>query len=103
MFDKTTGALLGSVNIGDTNSNLLEYESSLQQLSTPKRPELEKTVMVFMVRGLFTSFRLPYAQFPCKNVAADLFDPFWEVVYRLERCGFKIKKVCSAQHLILLY
>ena len=30
-------------------------------------------------------------QFPCKNVTGDLlFDQFWEVVYRLERCGFKV-------------
>ena len=88
VFDKTTGALVGLVNIGDTNSHLLEYERSLQQFSTPRRPELAKTMMVFMVRGLFTSLRFAYAQFPCKNVTADLlFDPFWEAVYRLERCG----------------
>ena len=93
VFDETTGALVGFVNIGDTNSHLLEYECSLQQFSTPRHPVLAKTMMVFMVRGLFTSLRFAYAQFPCKNVTADLlFGPFWEAVYRLERCGFKVIK-----------
>ena len=48
-------------------------------------------MMVFMVRGLFSSVKFPYAQFPCAAVSGDLlYDPFWEAVCRLERCGFKV-------------
>ena len=44
-----------------------------------------------MIRGLFSSLHFPYAQFPCASVTGDLFsDPFWEAVFRLERCGFKV-------------
>ena len=48
-------------------------------------------MLVFMVRGLFTSLEFPYAQFAGRAVSGDLlFDPFWEVVGRLEQCGFKV-------------
>lgn len=46
--------------------------------------ELAKATIVFMVRGLFSSFRFPYAPFPCASVTGDLlFHPFWEAIYRL--------------------
>ena len=96
VYDKNTGTLVGFVNLGDTNSHLLAYERSLQQDTTPTCPQLAKTMMMFMVRGLFTSLRFAYAQFPCKNVTSDLlFDPFWEAVYRLESCGFKVIRVTT--------
>lgn len=44
-----------------------------------------------MVRGLFSSLKFPYAQFPCTSVCGDQFyDIFWEAICRLERCGFKV-------------
>lgn len=44
-----------------------------------------------MVRGLFSDLKFPYAQFPCSSVSGDqLFEPFWEAVRRLEKCGFKV-------------
>ncbi len=49
-------------------------------------------MMVFMVRGLFTKLQFAYAQFPCSKVSGDLlYDPFWEAVYRVERCGLKVR------------
>ena len=52
---------------------------------------LANSMLVFMVRGLFTSLEFPYAQFPCKAITGDqLFHPFWEAVGRLERIGFKV-------------
>ena len=57
----------------------------------PDDKPLAKSMMTFMVRGLFTSLQFPYAQFPCPSISGELlFDPFWEAVYRLERCGFKV-------------
>ena len=54
-------------------------------------PTLANSMLVFMVRGLFTSLEFPYAQFPCKAITGDqLFNPFWEAVGRLERIGFKV-------------
>ncbi len=52
---------------------------------------LSKTMLVVMVRGLFTCLQFPYAQFACSSVTGDqLFNPFWESVMRLERCGFMV-------------
>ena len=48
-------------------------------------------MLVFYVRGLFTSLQFPYAQFATKALPGDLiFHPFWEAVFRLERIGFKV-------------
>ncbi len=45
-------------------------------------------MMVFMVRGLFSSLKFPYAQFPCVDLSGDLlYDPFWEAV---RNCGLKV-------------
>ena len=52
---------------------------------------LAKTMLVFMVKGLFSSLRFPYALFPCNKLSGDL--PFWEAVYRLERMGFKVSSI----------
>ena len=48
-------------------------------------------MLVIMVRGLFIRLQFPYAQFACLSVTSDqLFNPFWEAVMRLERCGFMV-------------
>ena len=45
-------------------------------------------MLVILVRGLFTKLQYPNAQFPARNLTGhELFDPFWEAVFRLERCG----------------
>ena len=54
-------------------------------------PPLANSMLVFMVRGLFSHLRFPYVQIPCTALSRDqLYDPFWEVVRRLELCGFKV-------------
>ena len=90
IYDKHSGALIGFANLGEINTHLLHFEHSLSQGDSASQP-LAKTMLTFMVRGLFTSLRFPYAQFPCTKLTGDLlFDPFWEAIYRLERCGFKV-------------
>ena len=55
-------------------------------------PPLAKSMMVFMVRGLFTTLQFPYAQFPVMSVSGDqLYEPFWEAIGRLENCGLKVR------------
>ena len=52
---------------------------------------IAKTMMVFMVKGLFTSLAFPYAFFPCATVSGDmLYKPLWDCIFRLERCGLKV-------------
>ena len=84
------GALLGFVNLGETNNHLLEFERSMLGEGSSRR-KLANSMMVFMVRGLFSRLQFPYAQFPCSAVSGDLLcDPFWEAVCRLERSDFKV-------------
>ena len=90
VYEKHSGALIGFTNLGEINEHLLAFQRSVSTDQSSPEP-LSKSVMMFMVRGLFTSLHFPYAQFPCASITADLlFDPFWEAVFRLERCGFKV-------------
>lgn len=89
VFDKHSGRLIGFVDLGDVNDHLLAFERALKG-KEDVRP-LAKSMMVFMVRGVFTSHRFVYAQFPCENITGDLlFKPFWDTVYHLERMGIKV-------------
>ena len=63
----------------------------MQSADCTEEASLAKTIMVFMVRGLFTKLQFPYAQFPISKLKGhQLFDPFWEAVSHLERLGFRV-------------
>ena len=84
------GALLGFTNLGDINSHLDHFEQSLQA-NTISESALAKTMLVIMVRGLFTKLQYLYAQFSSVKLSGDqIFDPFWEAVYQIERCTLKV-------------
>ena len=83
--EKQTGNIIGFVNLGDVSNHLLAYGEMLEGEQNDES-RIAKTMMVFMVRGLFTRLRFPYAQFPCSSLTSDLlFHPFWQAVARLER------------------
>ena len=91
VFSKHTGSLVGFTNLGSVNDMLMQYEQRSFDYDQDSSPPLAKTMLVFFVRGLFTNFQLPYAQFACKSLSGDLiFNLFWEAVYRLERMGLKV-------------
>lgn len=71
VYDKHTGALTGFVNLGETNEHLLQLERQLRSGTETSEP-LAKTMLVLMVRGLFTRLQFPYAQFACTSVSGDL-------------------------------
>ena len=90
VFDKHSGAMIGFTRLGDVNDHLLQFERSLTN-DQSSSPPLAKSMMVFMVRGLFSKLQFPYAQFPCANLSGDLlYEPFWEAVRRMETCGLKV-------------
>ena len=79
------GVLTGFVDIGDIYSHLMECQMSIND-TTPPRPVLANSMLVFMVRGLLSDLELPYAQFPCATLTGEqIFLPFWDAVSRLER------------------
>ena len=48
-------------------------------------------MLLFTVRGIFTSLEFPYAQFATKGATADVLFPIvWEAVQRLESNGLKV-------------
>ena len=101
IFDKRSGAITGYVNISDIVTHLAEFESQVDVDDDNNQPssgsnKLAKTMMVFMVRGLFTSLQFPYAQFACADITGDmLYDPFWEAVRRIEACGLKVALILA--------
>ena len=96
VYSKQSGRLVGFVDLGDVNNHLLAFERKLKGDVTSE-PPLAKTIMAFMVRGLFTPLRFPYAHFPCTKVTGELLmEPFWQAVYRLERMSFKVTEVFFA-------
>ena len=62
MYDKHKGELIESANLGDINDHLYAYEKALSDDQEP--PSLAKSVLVSMVRELFTKLQFAYAQFP---------------------------------------
>lgn len=95
VFDKHSGEMIGFCNLGDINNHLLAFEQSLSK-NDVSLPKLAKTIMMLMVRGLFSNLQFPYVQFPCADISGDLlYEPFWEAVCRLELCGFKVNKSSS--------
>lgn len=85
-----SGSIVGFSNLGDLNSQLSDFEKSLDEGSEGQEP-LANSMLVVMVRGLFSKFQFAYAQFPCSKLYGyQLYDIFWEAVERLERCGFRV-------------
>ncbi len=89
------GKIIDFTNLGDVNNHLAAYEKAIDDKADMKE-SLAKSMLVFMVRGLFSKLQFPYVQFPyvqfpChKLLGYELYDIFWEAVERLERCGFNV-------------
>ena len=103
VYDKHSGELIGFADLGDINRHLLAFERSVELRDKSSEP-LASSVLVMMVRGLFTKLQFPYAQFPCANVTGDLlYDPFWEAVFRIERLGLKVSRLAFCFTINLVY
>lgn len=91
VFDKHTGQMIGFANLGDINRHLIDFEQSIVN-NTKQSPKFAKTMVVFMVRGLFSKLQFAFAQFPASDLSGDLlYDLFWEAVERIEKCGLKVR------------
>ena len=92
VYDKHSSQIIGFINLGDVNNQLLRF----QQLQTSDAdsslpPPVAKHMLVFMVRGLFQHLEFPYFQFPGDNLSGDITFPLvWECIKRLEACGLKV-------------
>ena len=85
VYEKHSGWMIGFSNLGATCPN------SSKVFTAVLNAVLAKTMVVFMVRGLFNKLQFPYAQFPCGQLTGDqLYYLFWEAVGRIENCGLKV-------------
>ena len=66
VFDKATGSLISYQDLGEVNNIIHDEESRHNAPDDSHRP-LAKVMLVFMVRGLFTPLKHPYAQFPAAS------------------------------------
>lgn len=115
VYDKWTGELIGFMNLDEISSHLSKLENDLlASCSTDDDDDdedddnddddnasddcttatLANSVLVFMVRGLFTTLQFPYATFPCNsNSAEQIIVLFIQAVFRVERCGLRVTTV----------
>ena len=64
VFDKHGMKVIGFVDIGDINNELLKFEQSFEENEgTLLQQRVAKYMLVCMVRGIFIDLIFPYAQF----------------------------------------
>ena len=90
IFDKYSGRLIGFSSLGSVSDHLLAYERKLE--GDKEELPLAKTMMVFMVKGLFTPLKFPYAQFPALPLLVTFFfiPSGRQSSCRLEKMEFKV-------------
>ena len=90
VYEKHTGNIIGYTDLGEVNNHLLTFQRMVES-DVSKPPQPAKSMLTFMVKGLFTGLKYPYAQFSCTKLTGDcLFQLFWEAVKRLERVGLRV-------------
>ena len=73
-----------------TLQEVKDLEEAVTSDKSSGRP-IAKTMMVFMVRGIFTDIKFPYAQFPLSpGTGYDLFLLIWQAIDRLECNGIHV-------------
>ena len=92
-FNKHSGELVGFADLGEINNLLADYEQQLSISETTPRP-LGKCVLLFMVRGLFTSLKFPYVQFPAASTkGSDIFPLVQQAIKHLTRLGLVVTTI----------
>ena len=86
VYNKFTGEIIGLINQGNINDDLVRLEHKAET-----HPPVATHVLVLMVRGIFFTLSFPYAHFATSGITGDLLYPIvWEAIRRLEACGFKV-------------
>ena len=74
------GNIIGFTNLGEINSHLEQFDKSTDS-NNDSQLTLANSMLVMMVKGLFSKLHFHLAQFPCTTLAGDqIFEPFWEAV-----------------------
>ena len=72
-YNKLMGSLIGFADLGGTLQQINDYKE-MPSSGNQADPLLAKTMMVFMLRGVFYDISFPFAQFPMSSAQAhDVF------------------------------
>ena len=66
VFDKNCGKVIGWVDLGEFNNEVNKLERDID--SGDVSSSIATHILVFMVRGIFSSVEFPYSQFPTHNL-----------------------------------
>ena len=88
VYNKNCGEVIGFVNLGDINQQLLILERQEDE-----HPPVAKQILALMVRGMMFKLEFPYAHFGTCGVTGEmLYSIVWEAIRRLE--ASEIKVIC---------
>ena len=73
VYDKFTGGVIGFINLGNINDELLSLEQEF--LSDQDHRPIANHLLVLMVRGIFLKLEFPLAHFGTAGVTADQLFP----------------------------
>lgn len=94
VFDKNSCELIGFVNLGDINNILDTIESRCNSAASEAQitpSDVATHMLMFMVRGIFTTLEFPYVCIPTRDTTGEeLFPIMWEAVKNIEECGLKV-------------
>ena len=81
VYNKHSRELIGFVDICDVHEHLTALEQSCLLIETSdSSPKLATHMLVFMIRGLFSSSEFPYAQFPVASASGEVIFPIvWSI------------------------
>lgn len=91
VYHKSTGKLIGYINLDQVSSEILNLNDD-----PGKSKDLAESVLVIMVRGITSSMRYPLAAYATKTLSAStLYSILWECVECLEIVvGLKVMYIC---------
>ena len=102
VYSKSTGKLIGFVELGDLNGEMeilekqcVNSENEATKIKS-KEKELATHALAFMVRGIYTDLQFCFGYFATKDLKAEgIFPVAWEAVSVLESIGFKVRCMVS--------
>ena len=93
VYGVRSGKIVGFTDVGDISNEISTFERHCRGV---KEPQEATHVLVFMVRGLFSSLHAPVAYYATSGISSDQLYPCTaEVIIYLETAGLKVHGLVS--------
>lgn len=99
VWRQSDNALFGYAHMDDVEKEIQNFDKYVEERFTGKQeeekdPELAKTMLAFMVKGVATDIKYVVAAFPMSAISSDaIYVRNWQVISRLEKAGVKVLAV----------